>query len=453
MTAPAWQHFMQVIMGRLLNAAAEGVVVAVVTWLLLRVIGRRNSGTRFVIWFAALLSIAGLPFFPGSGVIATLPALPLGHLHGEIVLPGSWAVYLFAAWAGVASLLLLRLSWGLWRVHALRGDCSGLDLAALDPGVIAALREFGSQRRVELCASHQVAVPAAIGFFRPAIVFPARLVPQLSAEEFKVILLHELAHLRRRDDWTNLAQKAAKAVFFFCPSIWWIEKRLTLEREMACDDMVLAQTASPRAYAASLISFAEKLQHAKGLAMAQAIVSRMREMSVRIAQILDAKRPRQTAFWKPLLGASAGMLALAVAAAWYAPQFVAFQTLPKPDQARQSRPAAPGAKPAVLSAATGAAGYAQPIANLGEPKMIQAEFHAGREALPLRLKTTPPRAPALMRAKATAPERPTRETFFILQTTQFDDSGSAVWTLCIWKVGEGNSADKEWRSAIVLSLI
>ena len=61
-----------------------------------------------------------------------------------------------------------------------------------------------------------------------------------------------------------------------------IVNRLTLEREMACDDIVLAQTASPRAYASSLISFVEKLQNARGLALAQALVSRMRHMSLRV---------------------------------------------------------------------------------------------------------------------------------------------------------------------------
>jgi hypothetical protein len=63
---------------------------------------------------------------------------------------------------------------------------------------------------------------------------------------------------------------------------------------MACDDMVLAQTASPRAYASFLISFAEKLQNARGLALAQALVSRMRQMSLRVAQILDSKTARTT---------------------------------------------------------------------------------------------------------------------------------------------------------------
>src|SRR5260370_738296 len=231
---------------------------------------------------------------------------------------------MFVAWGVGAGLFLLRLGVGLWRVRGLLRNCSNVDLASIDPAIAAILRDLGSRRRVKLCASNEVAVPTAIGFFRPAIVFPAWLLPQLSAGEVKVILLHELAHLHRLDDWTNLFQKIVKAVFFFHPAVWWVEDRLTLEREMACDDMVLAQT-SPRDYASSLISFAEKLHSARGLTLAQALVSRMRHMSLRVTQILDAKRPSRTGLWQPVLGVTAGMLALVFTAAPYAPRFVAFQ--------------------------------------------------------------------------------------------------------------------------------
>ncbi len=292
MTIPDLQSLAQLFTGRLLNTAAEGIVLAGLVWVLLRLIGRQNSGTRFVIWFSALLAIVALPFLSGSDFGASyFRTLPPANLHGGITLSSSWASYLFAAWGFGAGLLLLRLSVGLWRVRQIRRNSSEVDLASLDPAIAGILRDFESPRQVKLCVSGEVTVPAAIGFFRPAIVFPAWLLAQLSPEEITVILLHELAHFRRWDDWTNLAQKVVKAVFFFHPAVWWIESRLTLEREMACDDMVLAQTASPRAYASSLISFAEKLQNARGLTLAQALVSRMRDMSLRVAQILDAKRP------------------------------------------------------------------------------------------------------------------------------------------------------------------
>jgi beta-lactamase regulating signal transducer with metallopeptidase domain len=461
MTVPDLQSLAQPFTGRLLNTAAEGIVLAGLVWLLLRLVGRQNSGTRFVIWFSALLAIVALPFLSGSGFGASYSrTLPPANLHGGITLSSSWASYLFAAWGVGAGLLLLRLSVGLWRVRQIRRKSSAVDLASLDPAITGILRDFESRRQVKLCVSIDVTVPAAIGFFRPAIVFPAWLLPQLSPEEIKVILLHELAHFRRWDDWTNLAQKMVKAVFFFHPAVWWIESRLTLEREMACDDMVLAQTASPRAYASSLISFAEKLQNARALTLAQALVSRMRHMSLRVAQILDAKRPNHTGLWKPILGLSAGMLALVFGAAPYAPQFVAFQTQSSRSQTRQIQ-ATQQATNAELQPEGADAAMSRTVAALDpqrsnpapRPKAIPAVFNLRTAVAPLQLKATSRRKPVVMRARATQGRLPFQETFVILQTAQYDASGAGVWTLCVWRIGGGNSAEKQLQSAIVLSSI
>src|ERR1035441_5088559 len=76
-----------------------------------------------------------------------------------------------------------------------------------------------SRRRVTVCSSHAVRVPAAIGYFRPIVVFPAWTLQEIPAAELDAILLHELAHIRRWDDWTNLAQKIIKAIFFFHPAV------------------------------------------------------------------------------------------------------------------------------------------------------------------------------------------------------------------------------------------
>ena len=95
--------------------------------------------------------------------------------------------------------------------------------------------------------------------------------------ELNSILIHELAHLERRDDWTNLAQKVLRALLFFHPAVWWVERQLSLEREMACDDVVLSRTANPRAYAECLVTVAERSLMRRGLALAQAAVSKMRQ--------------------------------------------------------------------------------------------------------------------------------------------------------------------------------
>jgi hypothetical protein len=182
-------------------------------------------------------------------------------------------------------------------------------------------------------------------------MLPAWTLRELTSNKLKPILIHELTHLKRRDDWTNLLQKMVRAIFFFHPAVWWIDARLSLEREMACDDTVLAITGNPRAYASCLIELLEKSCARQGWTMAQAAVHKAQELSLRIAKILDAKRPVTTRVWKPALGL-AGVFSLACFAISYcAPQLVAVgsnpaahmtaikTTLPASDVDRVSMPA------------------------------------------------------------------------------------------------------------------
>jgi hypothetical protein len=147
---------------------------------------------------------------------------------------------------------------------------------------------------------------------------------ELSSEELNQILLHELAHLSRWDDWTNLAQQLVKAVFFFHPAVWWIERKVGLEREMACDDAVLAETTSPRAYAECLAHLAERSFVERSVALAQAVLGKVHQTSLRVAQILDVNRPAGRARRPAVSLVAAFALACAVFAA-RSPKLIAFQ--------------------------------------------------------------------------------------------------------------------------------
>ena len=451
----------QVFVERLLNSAVEGVLIAGMVWLLLRVLDRQNSGTRFAIWFAALLSIVALPFVGASRFAAAHAlALPLSSAYRGMTLSSAWAFYLFVAWSVGTSALLLRLGVGLWRLGRLRRNCDEVDVSSLDPAIAKIMRDLGTSRRVKLCVSNDITLPAAIGLFQPAIVFPAQLMAQLSTEETKVILLHELAHLRRWDDWTNLVQKIVKAGFFFHPAVSWVENRLSLEREKACDDTVLAQTASPKVYASSLISFAEKLHSARSLALAQALVSRMHQMSARVSHILDAKRSKSMGLSKPVLGLSAGMLALVFAAAPYAPQFVSFK--PPASAARQAPsaevPTGDGSAPSGNAMAHETWGLNSHV----QARVIPAAFVQRAVPMHKKLAARSLRKPVAIRASAAQPaspqtvamhqELPIRATFVILRTTQYDALGPQVWTFCVWKVTSENQY-KEFQSEIFVGVI
>ncbi len=134
-----------------------------------------------------------------------------------------------------------------------------------------------------------------------------------------------MAHLHRRDDWTNLVQQVVKAIFFFHPAVWWIEKEASLEREIACDDAVLEEIESPRAYAECLAHLAERSFIQRSVALAQAVLGRIRQTSTRVAQILDGNRPKGTRTWKPAVSLVAGFAIVFSLGASRLQRFIAFQ--------------------------------------------------------------------------------------------------------------------------------
>lgn len=440
-----FESLAQISAERMLNGTAEGMIIALLAWLLLRAMGPRNSGTRFAVWFAALLGIAALPLFGNWAANGAALAK-----RSEITMPAAWALYIFAGWLLVALAGLFRVGIGFWHLRRLRTSCVPVDVAALDPVVQKTLAEFDSPRAVELCVSDQLRVPTAIGFTQPLVVIPTWTMQELSAAELNAILLHELAHLRRRDDWTNLIQKILGALLFFHPAVWWIEKKLALEREMACDDLVLAQTTNPRAYAECLVSLAEKSLLRRGLALAQAAVDRLRDVALRVTQILDVNRPRTTRVWSPAPVLVSGISLVCLMALSYAPaRLVSFENGAASLSATNAMPAGDlevtpmshmGARvvPAKFKVPARAAEkqgseVAKPAAKsapkpANRPDLIAASVaqHQVKAALPLRAGMNRDGLGTQALFLVTQTE--------VVQTRGYDASGAVVWDLCVWRV-------------------
>jgi beta-lactamase regulating signal transducer with metallopeptidase domain len=305
----------QITAERMIDSLLIGLALAVFAWMLLRVIPRPNSATRFAVWLTTLIATAFLPLFDiGSLAPATRPLISF---------PATWALYLALAWSVIAALALLRVGAGLLELRRLRRTCRPIHHG--DPAWQDTIARLCPGRRVEILTSDRIHVPTALGFIRPAVIIPTGLREQLSSEELKHVLLHELAHLRRWDDWTNLVQKIVKALLFFHPAVWWVEGRISLEREMACDDAVLAETSSPRAYAECLATLAEKSFLRRSAALAQAAVNRIRQTTLRVAQILDVNRPKAAPARKSAV-ALVGVFACAcLGVATQVPRLISFQ--------------------------------------------------------------------------------------------------------------------------------
>jgi len=303
---------------RVLDSLLGGLALAGITWTWLRAARRQNSASRFIILFILLVGIAVLPIL-GLSWISRSPAI--APTHSLFTLPQNAAEYIFLAWAAIAFAGLLRIGVGFAQFRNLQRSCNAVQPDKLGAAVADALSN--SRRPAIVCTSDRVNVPTALGFSRPArIVIPAWLLDQLSPEELHHLVLHELAHLRRWDDWSNLAQKVLGALLFFHPAVWWLQRRLALEREMACDECVLAQTGNARAYAKSLATMAERSFVRRTVALAQAAVSRLHDTTLRVSKILSPASPKTSAF--PLLVSVAAVGGLTLAVAVYSPDLVSF---------------------------------------------------------------------------------------------------------------------------------
>lgn len=329
----------QAAIAQVLNSLPEGLLVAFFAWAVLRILPKQNSRTRFAVWFVALFAVVGIACVGGatftgqvSGMIFNLASATPSVVHA-INLPAHWAFYIFVIWSFIATVGIARIAVGVFHLRKLRETSVPVKPTDLDPLVLKTLEDLYetksfASRRVTLATSDQVRVPAALGIWEPMIVLPSWALSQLPASDLSIILRHEFAHLERWDDWTNLLQKFVRAVFFFHPAVWWIESRLSVEREMACDDVVVAQTDNPMGYASCLVSLLERSLAQRGWTMAQAIVHRAREASLRLAQILDKNRPAATGISKPALGLVGTFAVLCVAMLPQTSDLVGFDRVP-----------------------------------------------------------------------------------------------------------------------------
>jgi beta-lactamase regulating signal transducer with metallopeptidase domain len=406
----------------------EGAILSLFVWLLLRLLPRQNAGTRFVLWFSALLAMMVLPFLRGLWSTPVAVNHPILNSRSFITLPESWAFYIFVAWAIVVLFSLTRVVLGLWQVRRLRKNSQEVDASALHREVRQAMQEFSPA--LTLRVSDGVRVPAAIGFFAPAIIVPNWFLEEMSGEELKQVLRHEIAHLRRRDGWTNLAQKIIKAVLFFHPSAWWIEQQLSLEREIACDDAVLAQATSPLEYAQCLKHVAEKSFMRRKLALAQAVVSAVRQLSLRMARILDADRPGSTRLWKPAVPIVVTIACVCGLTARTAPELVSFTT---------DRPVA-NAAAQTSNPLPVAAVKAELRSSVPQPKMILASAQMESKPAVKRMALKPAmrnKAPQPVQAKAAIPGDyvvQSEQVIVSMTSDRVNASGQPVWQVRMWQV-------------------
>jgi beta-lactamase regulating signal transducer with metallopeptidase domain len=297
----------------------QGIAVATALALCIRFTPRISAAQRFVLWAGAFAALTGLPFLPlilerfGSTSASAAFANSTAP-HAWLQFDARWSLVLAAVWLITSAVRATDLVFHILRLRRLWRTATPVEVPAL----------LQRKRSFEICRTQYLDRPSVIGFFAPRVLIPDWLLARLTPGELNQIVLHETEHLRRRDDWTNLFQKLCLVLFPLNPALWWIDRQLAKEREMACDEAVIRITQAPRAYAACLASLAERGLAHRTEALSLGAWQRRSELVQRVHSILRRNNLMHPVAARVLLAAiGCSLLAVTVELA-RCPQLVAF---------------------------------------------------------------------------------------------------------------------------------
>jgi HEAT repeat protein/beta-lactamase regulating signal transducer with metallopeptidase domain len=337
-------------------------LVLAAAWGAARLMGRRPAALRHAVWVTSLLAALAVPMVAGlvpTWRLAVLPAAPVDAIvpsepnvpssrpnprpappsnlsHAtpagtpttaqavsllEQALPTaavperSAADWLGLLWATVAAIIIGRYCASVASVRWLTRDAEPVrDLRWRDASDVASA-ELGLPETPALLASDHVTVPFTSGVLRPVVVVPASALTTWSDERIRVVLLHELAHVRRRDCLVQAMTQVACAAYWFNPLTWIASRRLRAERERACDDLVLEAGTRGADYAQHLLDIARTVTPRRSLSAAALAMARPSELEGRLLAILDGHRARRVAGSRFSWRMAAAVAAIVVAVA------------------------------------------------------------------------------------------------------------------------------------------
>jgi TonB family protein len=280
------------------QGAAIGAAVAV----LLIVLRRSSPQARYLVAVAGLAAMAAAPLLTIAGswreasavvinlrlepidgaVAAALPAIPAAGTTMSAWLDARLPLIVLSWCAGVV-LLTLHLAGGWWRLTRIARRATPIVAGRVTVALPALAGRLGITREVRLVESALVRVPSVIGWLRPVVVFPVSALAGLPPSHLEAILAHELAHIRRGDFVVNLVQCVVETLLFYHPAVWWVSRRIRVEREQCCDDLAAALSPTRVAYARALTSLEELQDRGRPVAVA----ANGGELLQRIRRILD----------------------------------------------------------------------------------------------------------------------------------------------------------------------
>lgn len=330
-------------MNAMLLFALKVTIIFGVAGLASLVLRRGRAAARHYVWGLALLGALVLPVMTAVSPRVEVPVLPAvlpadgtarpiaplavpdimpgtvpvttAAATGEAqVTPGATAVgaglpWLRIVWGGGAAILLTLIGISLLATHRLARRATPVLAGSMADELAAARALLGIRRPIRLFLGRREAMPMTWGARHPVVLLPAAAV-DWTPERRRDVLLHELAHVRRLDWLTQFGARIACAAYWWHPLAWYAARRLREERELACDDLVLAHGASAEDYALHLLTIARGTRVAPHTALAGVAMARPSQLAGRLLAVLDGSRPR-AGLTRRLAGtAAAGALAL-----------------------------------------------------------------------------------------------------------------------------------------------
>jgi HEAT repeat protein/beta-lactamase regulating signal transducer with metallopeptidase domain len=234
------------------------------------------------------------PDVRGATHVPSPSSAPQVAARASIFADLSWQQILAAIWLIGATAILGRILVGLVAVRWLSTRTQEITDAAWLPMAQEMARDMGVSARVRFLRSGRASMPVAAGIFRPAVIMPTD-ADTWSEGRLRIVLLHELAHVKRRDCLTHMLGQAACAFHWFNPLAWLAVKRARTERERACDDLVLARGTRGSDYADQLLEMARALRGDRFPALlggASLAMAHRSQLEGRLIAILDPRVPR-----------------------------------------------------------------------------------------------------------------------------------------------------------------
>jgi len=192
--------------------------------------------------------------------------------------------WLDAMWLAGVLIFSVRTAGGWYVIRTLRRSGLVAVPAEVRSMFSRLASRIGIKRRIDLYISERISGPLAMGVIHSVVLLPVSAVTHLTPGQLEVVLVHELAHIRRGDYLWNMVQTMAETLFFFHPAVWWVSGSLRQQRELCCDDVALACCSDPVVYATALLCLEE--QRGSKMRLAMALDGHQHGLKARIFRIL-----------------------------------------------------------------------------------------------------------------------------------------------------------------------